>query len=84
MTAIDNKGNTDGARLLLTRLVKNETGWFSKFLKALEDTEHYELARELRGEPCNEDGKRTNTTKTSHTFLQKSFPGTDKLLVFPH
>ncbi|XP_055072251.2 interferon-induced helicase C domain-containing protein 1 [Misgurnus anguillicaudatus] len=54
-TAIDGKGNTYGARLLLTRLVKNEPGWFSKFLKALEDTEHYDLARELRGEPCNED-----------------------------
>ncbi|XP_057192473.1 interferon-induced helicase C domain-containing protein 1 isoform X1 [Triplophysa rosa] len=53
--AIENQGNTSGARLLLTRVVKNETGWFSKFLKALEDTAHPGLARELRGEPNNED-----------------------------
>uniref|UniRef100_A0A8C1XHC8 RNA helicase n=1 Tax=Cyprinus carpio TaxID=7962 RepID=A0A8C1XHC8_CYPCA len=52
---IENQGNIGGARLLLKRLVKNEVGWFSKFLQALEDTEHHELVRELRGEPCNED-----------------------------
>uniref|UniRef100_A0A8C1R3U4 RNA helicase n=1 Tax=Cyprinus carpio TaxID=7962 RepID=A0A8C1R3U4_CYPCA len=52
---IENQGNIGGARLLLKRLVKNEAGWFSKFLQALEDTEHHELVRELRGEPCNED-----------------------------
>uniref|UniRef100_A0A671SMW2 RNA helicase n=1 Tax=Sinocyclocheilus anshuiensis TaxID=1608454 RepID=A0A671SMW2_9TELE len=51
----ENQGNIGGARLLLKRLVKNEAGWFSKFLQALEDTEHHELVRELRGEPCNED-----------------------------
>ncbi|XP_051565549.1 interferon-induced helicase C domain-containing protein 1-like isoform X2 [Myxocyprinus asiaticus] len=51
MTATENQGNIGGARLLLTRLVKNETGWFSKFLQALEDTEHHDLARQLRGEP---------------------------------
>uniref|UniRef100_A0A8C1XKE1 RNA helicase n=1 Tax=Cyprinus carpio TaxID=7962 RepID=A0A8C1XKE1_CYPCA len=54
---IENQGNIGGARLLLKRLVKNEVGWFSKFLQALEDTEHHELVRELRGEPCNEDGE---------------------------
>uniref|UniRef100_A0A8C2JAD6 RNA helicase n=1 Tax=Cyprinus carpio TaxID=7962 RepID=A0A8C2JAD6_CYPCA len=54
---IENQGNIGGARLLLKRLVKNEAGWFSKFLQALEDTEHHELVRELRGEPCNEDGE---------------------------
>uniref|UniRef100_A0A8C1NSJ5 RNA helicase n=1 Tax=Cyprinus carpio TaxID=7962 RepID=A0A8C1NSJ5_CYPCA len=53
----ENQGNIGGARLLLKRLVKNEAGWFSKFLQALEDTEHHDLVRELRGEPCNEDGE---------------------------
>ncbi|XP_067300684.1 interferon-induced helicase C domain-containing protein 1 [Pseudorasbora parva] len=54
MKATENLGNINGARVLLKRLVKNEAGWFSKFLQALEDTEHHELVRELRGEPCNE------------------------------
>lgn len=35
--------------------MKNEAGWFSKFLQALEDTEHRDLMRELRGEPCEGD-----------------------------
>uniref|UniRef100_A0A8C2QAT3 RNA helicase n=1 Tax=Cyprinus carpio TaxID=7962 RepID=A0A8C2QAT3_CYPCA len=51
----ENQGNIGGARLLLKRLVKNEAGWFSKFLQALEDTEHHDLVRELRGELCNGD-----------------------------
>uniref|UniRef100_A0A8C1R988 RNA helicase n=1 Tax=Cyprinus carpio TaxID=7962 RepID=A0A8C1R988_CYPCA len=55
MKLTENQGNIGGARLLLKRLVKNEAGWFSKFLQALEDTEHHDLVRELRGEPCNED-----------------------------
>uniref|UniRef100_A0A673FSY1 RNA helicase n=1 Tax=Sinocyclocheilus rhinocerous TaxID=307959 RepID=A0A673FSY1_9TELE len=57
MKLTENQGNIGGARLLLKRLVKNEAGWFSKFLQALEDTEHHDLVRELRGEPCNEDGE---------------------------
>uniref|UniRef100_A0A672P6M1 RNA helicase n=1 Tax=Sinocyclocheilus grahami TaxID=75366 RepID=A0A672P6M1_SINGR len=62
MKLTENQGNIGGARLLLKRLVKNEAGWFSKFLQALEDTEHHDLVRELRGEPCNEDGEaRTKT-----------------------
>uniref|UniRef100_A0A8C2AVV2 RNA helicase n=1 Tax=Cyprinus carpio TaxID=7962 RepID=A0A8C2AVV2_CYPCA len=55
MKLTENQGNIGGARLLLKRLVKNEAGWFSKFLQALEDTEHHDLVRELRGEPCNGD-----------------------------
>uniref|UniRef100_A0A673KAD6 RNA helicase n=1 Tax=Sinocyclocheilus rhinocerous TaxID=307959 RepID=A0A673KAD6_9TELE len=66
----ENQGNIGGARLLLKRLVKNEAGWFSKFLQALEDTEHHELVRERRGEPCNEDGE-------AHV-QHKSSPATDK------
>uniref|UniRef100_A0A8C1NZD1 RNA helicase n=1 Tax=Cyprinus carpio TaxID=7962 RepID=A0A8C1NZD1_CYPCA len=60
MKLTENQGNIGGARLLLKRLVKNEAGWFSKFLQALEDTEHHDLVRELRGEPCNEDGEAQN------------------------
>uniref|UniRef100_A0A673FWM1 RNA helicase n=1 Tax=Sinocyclocheilus rhinocerous TaxID=307959 RepID=A0A673FWM1_9TELE len=62
MKLTENQGNIGGARLLLKRLVKNEAGWFSKFLQALEDTEHHDLVRELRGEPCNEDGEACTKT----------------------
>lgn len=77
MKLTENQGNIGGARLLLKRLVKNEAGWFSKFLQALEDTEHHELMRELRGEPCNEDGEAHISTKASCTNhlqrLRKNF-----------
>lgn len=77
MTAVDRKGNTYGARLLLTQLVKNETGWFSKFLQALEDTEHYDLARELRGEPCNEDEPMSVDTFEMRTMEESEQPCAD-------
>lgn len=40
-----------GARVLLSRMSKNEFGWFSQFLDALEKTEHIWLVKELRGDP---------------------------------
>ncbi|XP_062372628.1 interferon-induced helicase C domain-containing protein 1-like [Sardina pilchardus] len=50
LTEIENKGNISGARLLLRRLVRNETGWFSTFLRALQKTGHPDLVKELQGE----------------------------------
>ncbi|XP_063043145.1 uncharacterized protein LOC134437597 [Engraulis encrasicolus] len=58
-------GNIRGARLLLRRVVRNEEGWFSTFLKALQDTGHPHLVREVLGEDlvdneeCNPDEKQT-------------------------
>ncbi|XP_062861994.1 interferon-induced helicase C domain-containing protein 1 [Trichomycterus rosablanca] len=49
------QGNIAGARVLLSRLVKNEHGWFSQFLDALEKTGHGILASELRGGPVELD-----------------------------
>uniref|UniRef100_A0A8C1EN12 RNA helicase n=1 Tax=Cyprinus carpio carpio TaxID=630221 RepID=A0A8C1EN12_CYPCA len=73
----ENQGNIGGARLLLKRLVKNEAGWFSKFLQALEDTEHHDLVRELRGEPCNEDGEaRTQTQLSNYRII--SLPSSEE------
>ncbi|XP_072541827.1 interferon-induced helicase C domain-containing protein 1 [Salminus brasiliensis] len=52
----DRRGAMAGARLLLSRLVKNELGWFSQFLDALEETGHAGLVRELRGDPLEDHG----------------------------
>uniref|UniRef100_A0A8C1P154 RNA helicase n=1 Tax=Cyprinus carpio TaxID=7962 RepID=A0A8C1P154_CYPCA len=70
----ENQGNIGGARLLLKRLVKNEAGWFSKFLQALEDTEHHDLVRELRGEPCNEDGEALKTVEEGEQSCSETMP----------
>ncbi|KAL7881892.1 hypothetical protein AOLI_G00087410 [Acnodon oligacanthus] len=50
----DRQGNMAGARLLLSRLMKNEFGWFSQFLDALKETGHAGLAQELQGEPLED------------------------------
>lgn len=39
-----------GARELLKRIVRFPPGWFSIFLKALLNTEHKDLFKELTGE----------------------------------
>uniref|UniRef100_A0AAR2KVH9 RNA helicase n=1 Tax=Pygocentrus nattereri TaxID=42514 RepID=A0AAR2KVH9_PYGNA len=53
----DRQGNMAGARLLLSRLMKNEFGWFSQFLDALKETGHAGLAQELQGEPLEDPGE---------------------------
>uniref|UniRef100_A0A673YJ44 RNA helicase n=1 Tax=Salmo trutta TaxID=8032 RepID=A0A673YJ44_SALTR len=45
-----NRGNMGGARELLRRIVRFPPGWFSIFLKALQNTEHKNLFKELTGE----------------------------------
>ncbi|NXI47394.1 IFIH1 protein, partial [Galbula dea] len=51
-TVTDNRGNRDGARELLSRIVQKKD-WFSPFLIALRETQHGDLADDLRG---NTDG----------------------------
>uniref|UniRef100_A0A8C7MQB1 RNA helicase n=1 Tax=Oncorhynchus kisutch TaxID=8019 RepID=A0A8C7MQB1_ONCKI len=52
-----NRGNMGGARELLRRIVRFPPGWFSTFLKALQDTEHKDLYKELTGESPDNDPK---------------------------
>uniref|UniRef100_A0A8B9KCM4 RNA helicase n=1 Tax=Astyanax mexicanus TaxID=7994 RepID=A0A8B9KCM4_ASTMX len=55
LAVVEQHGEIAGARLLLSRLVKNELGWFSQFLEALEETGHGDLAKELRGDPLEDN-----------------------------
>uniref|UniRef100_A0A8B9RDK6 RNA helicase n=1 Tax=Astyanax mexicanus TaxID=7994 RepID=A0A8B9RDK6_ASTMX len=57
LAVVEQHGEIAGARLLLSRLVKNELGWFSQFLEALEETGHGDLAKELRGDPLEDVGE---------------------------
>uniref|UniRef100_A0A803VZX5 RNA helicase n=1 Tax=Ficedula albicollis TaxID=59894 RepID=A0A803VZX5_FICAL len=47
-TVTDNRGNRDGARELLSRIVQKKD-WFSSFLVALRETQHEDLACDLSG-----------------------------------
>ncbi|NXM33802.1 IFIH1 protein, partial [Oxyruncus cristatus] len=48
-TVTDNRGNREGARELLSRIVQKK-GWFSPFLIALRETQHGDLADDLSGD----------------------------------
>uniref|UniRef100_A0A4W4HG59 RNA helicase n=1 Tax=Electrophorus electricus TaxID=8005 RepID=A0A4W4HG59_ELEEL len=63
----DQQGNKAGARLLLSRLVKKELGWYSEFLEALKETGHGMLARELQGEPLKGSGSERAASPTPGT-----------------
>ncbi|NXG51927.1 IFIH1 protein, partial [Psilopogon haemacephalus] len=54
-TVTDNRGNRDGARELLSRIVQKKD-WFSHFLTALRETQHGSLADDLSG-ITREDGQ---------------------------
>ncbi|NXM70107.1 IFIH1 protein, partial [Serilophus lunatus] len=60
-TVTDNHGNRDGARELLSRIVRKKN-WFSPFLSALRETQHGDLADDLSG---NIGENRQNEMKTS-------------------
>uniref|UniRef100_A0A4W4HM47 RNA helicase n=1 Tax=Electrophorus electricus TaxID=8005 RepID=A0A4W4HM47_ELEEL len=66
----DQQGNKAGARLLLSRLVKKELGWYSEFLEALKETGHGMLARELQGEPLKGHGE-THAQHSQGIYTQK-------------
>ncbi|KAM6985025.1 interferon-induced helicase C domain-containing protein 1 [Aplochiton taeniatus] len=54
---IEHKGERNGARELLGRIVRFPPGWFSTFLKVLQDTDHQVLYRDLTGESDGDDLK---------------------------
>ncbi|NXA15800.1 IFIH1 protein, partial [Sapayoa aenigma] len=60
-TVTDNHGNRDGARELLSRIVRKKN-WFSPFLIALRETQHGDLADDLSG---NTGEGRQNEMKNS-------------------
>ncbi|KFO87049.1 Interferon-induced helicase C domain-containing protein 1, partial [Buceros rhinoceros silvestris] len=60
-TITDNRGNRDGARELLSRIVQKKD-WFSRFLMALRETQHGDLADDLSG---NTGENRQNGMKNS-------------------
>ncbi|NXG57161.1 IFIH1 protein, partial [Hemiprocne comata] len=60
-TVTDNRGNRDGARELLSRIVQKKD-WFSPFLIALRETQHGHLADDLSG---NTRENRQNGMKNS-------------------
>ncbi|NXA86040.1 IFIH1 protein, partial [Melanocharis versteri] len=57
----DNRGNRDGARELLSRIVQKKD-WFSSFLIALRETQHEDLADDLSG----------NTGENKQNGMEKS------------
>ncbi|NXW58921.1 IFIH1 protein, partial [Eurystomus gularis] len=62
-TVTDNRGNREGARELLRRIVQKKD-WFSSFLVALRETQHGDLADELSG---NTGETKQNEIKNSTT-----------------
>ncbi|KAJ8352230.1 hypothetical protein SKAU_G00237060 [Synaphobranchus kaupii] len=52
-----NHGNHNGTRLLLRRIAVKPPGWFSTFLEALKQCEHFDLIRELTGGTTTEDNE---------------------------
>ncbi|KAM6348625.1 interferon-induced helicase C domain-containing protein 1 isoform 2-T2 [Alca torda] len=62
-TVTDNRGNRDGARELLSRIVQKKD-WFSPFLVALRETQHGDLADDLSGN-TEETENRQNGMKNS-------------------
>ncbi|KAM9380236.1 interferon-induced helicase C domain-containing protein 1 [Phaethornis superciliosus] len=62
-TVTENRGNRDGARELLSRIVQKKD-WFSPFLSALRETQHGHLADDLSGNPGGTE-KRQNGVKNS-------------------
>uniref|UniRef100_A0A9J8C2D8 RNA helicase n=1 Tax=Cyprinus carpio carpio TaxID=630221 RepID=A0A9J8C2D8_CYPCA len=91
MKLTENQGNIGGARLLLKRLVKNEAGWFSKFLQALEDTEHHDLHiysltevdmyKEGEEEDLTEDDDPSGTVTSHWSWLFAPFPAISVLII---
>uniref|UniRef100_W5KRT9 RNA helicase n=1 Tax=Astyanax mexicanus TaxID=7994 RepID=W5KRT9_ASTMX len=71
LAVVEQHGEIAGARLLLSRLVKNELGWFSQFLEALEETGHGDLAKELRGDPLEDVGAAAQESNDPQTVKKE-------------
>lgn len=69
-TVIESRGNRDGARELLSRIVQKKD-WFSQFLVALRETQHESLADDLSGNTGGTEDKdyelKNNTGKKNRS-----------------
>ncbi|XP_041896233.1 interferon-induced helicase C domain-containing protein 1 [Corvus kubaryi] len=64
-TVADNRGNRDGARELLSRIVQKKD-WFSSFLVALRETQHEDLADDLSGNTGGTENKQNGMEKSTN------------------
>ncbi|XP_064020157.1 interferon-induced helicase C domain-containing protein 1 isoform X1 [Pogoniulus pusillus] len=75
-TVTDNRGNRDGARELLSRIVQKK-GWFSPFLTALRETQHGSLADDLsgntRGTENGQNGMKSSTNEEAEVTSQPGY-----------
>ncbi|NXD72559.1 IFIH1 protein, partial [Eolophus roseicapillus] len=74
-TVTDNRGNREGARELLSRLVQKKD-WFSRFLIALRETQHGGLADDLSGNIGAKDkqnGMKNSTNKEREVTSQPGY-----------
>ncbi|XP_071418436.1 interferon-induced helicase C domain-containing protein 1 isoform X2 [Pithys albifrons albifrons] len=76
-TVTDNRGNRDGARELLSRIVQKKD-WFSSFLVALRETQHEDLADELSGNTGGtenrQNGMKKSTNEETEVTSQPGYP----------
>ncbi|XP_009863559.1 PREDICTED: interferon-induced helicase C domain-containing protein 1 [Apaloderma vittatum] len=72
----DNRGNRDGARELLSRIVQKKD-WFSPFLIALRETQHGDLANDLSGNTGGtenrQNGMKNSTNKETEVTSQPAY-----------
>ncbi|NXP25641.1 IFIH1 protein, partial [Scytalopus superciliaris] len=73
-TVTDNRGNRDGARELLSRIVQKKD-WFSSFLVALRETQHEDLADDLSGNTGEnrQNGIENSTSEETEVTSQPSY-----------
>ncbi|NWJ00985.1 IFIH1 protein, partial [Crypturellus undulatus] len=72
-TAAENRGNREGARELLSRIVQKRD-WFSTFLRALRETQHEDLADGLSGNTAveNRENGLSNSTNEEGEVTRQS------------
>ncbi|NWV33177.1 IFIH1 protein, partial [Grantiella picta] len=70
----DNRGNREGARELLSRIVQKKD-WFSSFLIALRETQHEDLADELSGNTGEnkQNGMENSTNEETEVTSQPGY-----------
>ncbi|NWX98149.1 IFIH1 protein, partial [Nothoprocta ornata] len=73
-TAAENRGNREGARELLRRIVQKKD-WFSPFLRALRETRHEDLADELSGNTAVENRENGINNSTNEEVEVTRQPG---------
>ncbi|XP_055667391.1 interferon-induced helicase C domain-containing protein 1 isoform X1 [Falco peregrinus] len=74
-TVTDNRGNRDGARELLSRIVQKKD-WFSPFLVALRETQHGDLADDLSGNTGGRENRQNEMKSSTNEETEiKSQPG---------